>query len=51
MPVLLRKGGERMGTLKFQTLLADQSAGAEARWKIEVDKLFYLPFVGLNAQF
>ena len=36
---LMCLGRELMGNLKFQALLSDQSKGADARWKNEVDKL------------
>jgi len=37
---LLCEGNQLMGTLQFQAFLSDNSDGANARWKAEVEKLF-----------
>ena len=36
---LMREGRERMGAMRFQTLLSDQTAGSAVRWKTEVEKM------------
>ena len=37
---LLREGAKRFGAARFQTLLTDCSHGADARWKLEVGRVF-----------
>ena len=36
---LMQEGRQRMGATRFQTLLSDQTAGSDARWKTEVEKV------------